>query len=59
MSTEKRREPGRRERRKTPERQTKQFAPDIVTTQPKSFEYRRLENTLYHTFLPGKGNDAG
>ena len=36
MSTEKRREPGRRER------QTKQFAPDIVTTQPKSFEYRRL-----------------
>ena len=41
MSTEKRREPGRRERRKTPERQTKQFAPDIVTTQPKSFEYRR------------------
>ena len=42
MSTEKRREPGRRERRKTPERQTKQFAPDIVTTQPKSFEYRRL-----------------
>lgn len=42
MSTEKRREPGRPERRKAAKRQPKHLTPELVTTQPKDFERRRL-----------------